>query len=147
MNMWIIFTNGKMATNMYLSGTGAEREVILFTGGTVVRPLRVTQDSIGFRVGLEPEQVNGVPAEQTVKELFMAERRRQTGYDQDLCKMGQGALINYLNGNHSSQELEELARLAVSQIKENTEGLSKYQVVDYALGALLADVHGKAKLQ
>ena len=80
-----------MANNMYLSGPGLEKEVVLFTGGTVVRPLRVTQDSIGFRVGLEPEQVNGVAPEETVKELFMAERRRQTGYDQGLCNMNQGA--------------------------------------------------------
>lgn len=128
-----------MTTNMYLSG--AEKEVILFTGGTVVRPLRVTQDSIGFRVGLEPEQVNGVPAEQTVKELFMAERRRQTGYDYDLCRMGQGELVDYLHGGHSVDELKNLAKTAVDQVQERTENLPKYQVVDYALGALLADVH------
>ena len=105
---------------MYLSGTGLEREVVLFTGGTVVRPLRVMQDSIGFRVGLEPEQVNGVAPEETVKELFMAERRRQLGYDHDLCRMGQGELVDYLHGGHNCKELEELAQQAVAQVQEKT---------------------------
>ena len=122
-----------------------EKKLPLFRGGTMVSPLYVTQDSLGFKVGLRPEQVNGVPAEQTVLELFLLERKRQTGYDQGLCKMRQGELIDYLWGGYSANELERLAHAAVSQVQEKaqerSENLERYQLVDYALGALLAHQH------
>ncbi|MBT3814823.1 hypothetical protein HOE37_03515 [Candidatus Woesearchaeota archaeon] len=116
-------------------------KVRLASGGTAVSPLYVQRDEQGYRAGLRPEDVNGIPAENTVYQMFLAERRRMSGYDTGHSRMGLDQLTDFILGGRSPQGLMELIAETMvevtSKLEKPEEELEKWEIVDYTLGTLL----------
>jgi hypothetical protein len=115
-----------------------KERVTLAGGGTEVSPLYVQKDEQGYRAGLRPEDVNGIPAEKTVYQMFTAERRRMSGYDTGRTRMQLDQLTDFMLAGRSPQGLMELIAETMKEVTSQVEEkLEKWELVDYTLGTLL----------
>lgn len=126
-----------------------ERTVNLTTGGTKVSPIVVQQNPAGyFFNGMIVE--SGSSILDRMVSTYQSEMVRASGYKEGLSNMGIGELLNFVWGTEQRSDFyataERVLEYTQEQLARDNNPAKKEELLAYAVGNMLAQRHGKLKL-